>query len=135
MQESLTFTREPLGLRLNLLASAVGSFCYVVGSVFFVPALLASAPSAGPLGFDVGSAIIAASQAVKTARLLRARADLSAVVVEAGAGVGAACFLGGTLVIFTAPLNVVLAVWLAGSVFFTLGGFALAYRHFVLRVT
>ncbi len=135
VQELFTFTREPLDLRLNIAASALGSACYVTGSVLFAPALLAAAPAAGAAGFDAGSAIIAASQAAKVARLLRARAPPSAVAVEAGAGVGAACFLGGTLVINSAPPATVLAVWLAGSASFTAGGVALAYRHFWLRVT
>jgi len=135
VQEFFTFTRAPLDLRANIAASATGSAFYVAGSVCFAPAIVATAPSAGALGFIVGSAVIASSQLAKVARLAHARADASAVAVEACAGVGAALFLAGTLVLPTAPLTVVLVVWLAGSLSFTAGGVALAFRHFWLCVT
>ncbi len=135
VQELLTFRASPCSLRVNMAASACGSFAYVVGSVFFIPSLLNSCPDVGALGFEVGSGVIALSQSAKVARLLLERAALSAIFVEAGAGVGAIFFLVGTLLLPTAPLSLVLALWLAGSGGFSIGGLALGFRHFVLGVT
>jgi len=140
-------------LRLNIACSALGSTLYVVGSVGFFAPVMAATPAVGVWGFLLGSAAIACSQAWKVARLsvgadgrcaLRTlcatRDALTAAGVEAGAGVGAAHFLVGTAMyaVATSPagwMNAILAVWLLGSAFFTLGAGALCYRHFVMGVS
>ena len=134
VQEFFTYT-EQTKLRLNIATSATGSALYVLGSLGFLPSIAASVgPNLGSVGFDAGSAVIAASQSVKVARLLREQADTSAVCVEACAGVGATCFLIGTAGISFLSLDTVLAVWMLGSLAFTAGGAFLAYRHAVLGV-
>jgi hypothetical protein len=135
VQEFLTFRSSSCNLRANIGASACGSSAYVLGSVFFIPSLLSSCPNVGAVGFEVGSGVIAISQSAKVARLLFERSALSAIMVEAGACVGAIFFLVGTLLLPTAPLPTVLALWLAGSGGFTIGGLALGFRHFLLGVT
>jgi hypothetical protein len=56
-------------------------------------------------------------------------------------GLGAWCFFFGTSLYAVGPLEgedslltVVLQIWVLGSVWFTLGGCFVAYRHFVMRV-
>jgi hypothetical protein len=57
--------------------------------------------------------------------------------IEFNAGVGATCFLIGTLMYDAGPLDAVwtavLALWTVGSIFFTFGGMFMAYRHFVMH--
>lgn len=157
VQELVTYAASPWPLRANIGMSAAGSTLYVLGSLGFLPPLFAAAPAVGAWGFIGGSALIGVSQAWKTARLaasgpggrgppslaaLAASADTAtAVGVEAGAGVGAACFLVGTAMFACDTSGVgpwwggVLALWMAGSVAFTAGACFLAWRHFVMRVT
>ena len=149
--EFCTFTDAPL-LRANIALSAAGSALYVLGSVGFFPIVATWSPSLGVAGFIGGSALIAVSQTWKTARLScdaesgRAsgatllRVAGSAAGVEASAGLGATCFLVGTAMYAVGPLAgtwlaTILAIWVAGSVFFTVGAGFLAFRHFWLCVT
>jgi hypothetical protein len=74
-------------------------------------------------------------------RAPRALPRLRAAGVELSAGIGAACFLFGTIAYDAGPVEgpnsilfAVLCVWTAGSFWFTAGGLFLAYRHFVMRV-
>ena len=57
--------------------------------------------------------------------------------VEGGAGIGAWFFFFGTLALWRDPDSAenyehVLATWVAGSVFFTVGGIFLIIRHFIM---
>lgn len=140
-------------LRYNIACSALGSTLYVVGSVGFFAPVLAATPAVGVWGFLLGSAAIAGSQAWKVARLsvgadgrcalralLASRDVLTAAGVEASAGLGAAHFLVGTAMyaVATEPpawMNAVLAVWLLGSAWFSLGAGFLCVRHFVMGVS
>ena len=143
--EFFTFTEEAF-LRLNISISAMGSTAYVLGSLGFAPSLAAASPQLGNLGFLVGSALIAASQAWKVARLCGAprpppphpQEDAPlAVGVEAGAGLGALFFLVGTALsmqgwVAGGQLTVVLVLWAVGSLSFSLGGACLWWRHYRL---
>lgn len=132
--EFFTFTSLPL--RLNILASAVGSSAYVLGSIGFFPSVMSASPpgtALGVFGFEIGSGVIALSQFFKVRRLLVGRADASSLLVEAGAGVGASFFLVGTCLI-DYNYQLVLNLWILGSIAFTVGGLALSYRHFALNV-
>ena len=139
-----------------------GSALYVAGSVGFLPSIAAAAPRLGVWGFVLGSAFIAWSQLWKTHRIGGGEAEdgngiivgggfrlaafmsvdaFTAAGVELSAGLGALCFLFGTLWYDVGPLEgpgsvlaSVLWVWVAGSCWFTLGGCFLAGRHFVMRV-
>ena len=149
VQEFFTFTSER-PLRANIALSACGSLLYVVGSAGFFPAAEAVAPAVGVWGFLLGSALIFVSQCMKLARisggggcsgLCASRGAATAALVEGGAGLGALLFLLGTAV-YAAPAGqeasgaaTVLALWVGGSVAFTVGGLALAYRHFVMGVS
>jgi hypothetical protein len=137
--EFLVYTACPL--RFNILLSAVGSLCYIAGSIGFFPAVAASTALVGNLGFFIGSALIFVSQCWKLLRIfLTGRVcleDGSAVGVEAGAALGALFFLIGTYLTWltSASYALVLFLWLAGSFFFTLGSLFLAFRHFVLKIS
>ena len=146
--ETAAYVRAPCALRLNIGCSAAGSALYVAGSTGFLPAVAASSASAlGLAGFLAGSALIAASQTWKVARLLRglagsggggSRADAAtAICVEAGAGLGALLFLVGSALDAPAAAavagpGVVLALWMAGSVSFSIGAAFLLARHYAL---
>lgn len=147
LQEFWTYTTDPM-LRTNIALSATGSFLYVVGSVGFFPHVFSKTPVVGLLGFIGGSALIGISQLWKTARYMSTRGTpcaerCTAIGVELNAGIGAWCFLVGTALFAAAPgvaptgdtLLVILGVWEAGSVFFTLGAVFLAFRHAVLRIS
>jgi hypothetical protein len=141
VQEFVTFTVDAR-LRSNIALSAIGSSLYVAGSVFYFPQLGPGAGGAasGVVLFIAGSAVIAASQAIKVTRLLRADPPppcvASAVGVEASAGVGASLFLIGSLGVGAGwALALILSLWLIGSIAFTTGGCFLAHRHFVLSLS
>lgn len=78
-------------------------------------------------------------------RTLVASVDsFTAAGVEGGACLGAWAFFVGTCMYdySTAEqlfgiqwMNAILDIWMAGSIFFTIGAFFLSYRHFVLRIT
>jgi hypothetical protein len=144
--EFFTFTR-PILLRLNIAASALGSLCYVIGSLFFVPVLAAVKGGAlvGNWGFIFGSWFIGCSQVFKVARIMRDRTVSSAadrataVGVEGGACVGAWCFFVGTLLYNysaddSSDLTAVFSLWLVGSIAFLVGGLFLTFRHAVMGI-
>jgi hypothetical protein len=65
----------------------------------------------------------------------------TAAGVELSAGLGAICFFIGTSLYEHGPiegpgsmLDLVLQIWLAGSVLFTAGGLFLSWRHFIMGV-
>jgi hypothetical protein len=116
---------------------------YVIGSVGFLPFLFDASPVLGEGGFILGSALIGSSQAWKVARLSRGQVcgspdTATAIGVEAGAMVGALCFLVGTLMFASGrPLvggwyERILGLWLLGSASFTAGALFLGYRHFAM---
>jgi hypothetical protein len=148
--EFFTFTTLPL-LRANISLSALGSTLYVVGSVGFFPALYNVSEVPGVWGFILGSAFIAVSQVCKLvrigwsereegfalSRLTSSPDSLTSTGTEGGAALGATFFLVGTLLLWlnAASFFVVVLLWTLGSLAFTTGGLALAYRHFVLQIT
>jgi len=149
--EFLTFKECPL--RANISLSAIGSTFYVIGSVGFLPSIMTVTTAVGVWGFIIGSAFIGCSQAWKVVRLaygdegrpalktLVANRDVfTATGVEFNAGVGAWCFFVGTAMYAHATdpsgwMNAILGIWMAGSVFFTLGALFLCSRHFVLGLS
>lgn len=123
----------------------------------FFPSFAATNPAIGVWGFILGSFFIGVSQMWKTYRIGKGGLDsgkgfmISTIIgeidgftqagVEFSAGLGAWCFFFGTVLYDQGPIegegsvmDTVLITWLAGSVWFTLGGTFLAYRHFVMRV-
>jgi len=152
--EFFTFT-EDFFLRCNIAISAAGSFFYVIGSCGFLPQFPSlpsnfSTPLVGDWGFILGSILIGCSQVWKLVRIgwdkaggysplhnFSSKEVGTSTGVEGGACVGAWCFFVGTVLYLLYPvtlLQVVLWTWMVGSIFFTLGGFFLAYRHFVMGV-
>lgn len=147
------FTFDGAVLRTNICMSMTGSALYVIGSVGFFPTVVAFNPRIGVWGFVLGSAFIGWSQLWKTHRIgggeheegfklsnMAAKDAATATGVELGAGLGALCFLFGTLLYDNGPLEgpgsvlgIVLWTWIAGSLLFTAGGCFLAARHFVMR--
>lgn len=142
VMEFVTFT-SPCLLRSNIALSALGSACYVAGSVGFFPAVYSATAVVGVWGFIVGSALIGVSQLCKIWRIAHFAAQeqvagdaASASGVEGGAAAGAWLFFAGTLLLLlNGDYFSVLVTWMAGSLAFTLGGVSLALRHFVLRIT
>ena len=135
--EFFTFT-SPCLLRSNIALSALGSACYVAGSIGYFPALLAASPALGVWGFLAGSALIGLSQLFKLRRIAsnageqQVRGDAAtACGVEGGAAAGAWLFFAGTLLGMLSPSAqlAVLGLWMGGSVAFTVGGVSLAGRH------
>jgi hypothetical protein len=130
---------DPQLLRLNILASALGSTAYVVGSVGFIPvvASMPGGPDVGNWGFIVGSWFIGVSQICKVVRIWRdadidSRTDrCTSIGVEGGAGIGAWCFFVGTIMFafFPDAVSAALVIWLVGSLAFLCGGLFLTGRH------
>jgi len=141
-------------LRINISMSATGSLLYLIGSLGFLPQILATYPFIGIWGFILGSFFIGCSQLWKTARIASTETGhfklssifshtdaATATGVEFGACVGAWCFFFGTILFDQGPLEgpdsvlqTVLWTWIAGSVAFTIGGLFVAWRHFVMGV-
>jgi YrhK-like protein len=149
--EAFTFKECPL--RGNILMSAAGSTCYILGSIGFLPEILNNSNLLGVWGFILGSALIFVSQCWKVARLsagpngwpslkaaLANKDVATAIGVEAGACLGALFFLIGTI-IYGRPdatdgmINTAIWLWMVGSVAFTTGAAFLSWRHFVMRIT
>lgn len=140
-------------LRFNIALSATGSTLYVVGSLGYLPAVLAATEAVGVWGFILGSALIGTSQIWKLLRyatddagrtslgvLLSSRDRATAAGVEGGACLGAWLFFVGTVMYAHAVtpdawMTAILAVWMAGSAFFTVGAMFLCHRHFVMGVS
>jgi hypothetical protein len=144
--EFFTFTDNGW-MRANIAISAVGSTCYVIGSVGFFPTIFNTSMTCGLIGFIVGSAFISASQTWKILRLRREEGSMfnsvgtaTQVGVEGGAMIGGYCFLVGTAMFASgkplegARFETILAIWLVGSIGFTIGSIFLWYRHFVMGV-
>jgi hypothetical protein len=144
---ALSLSPSPPLLLANVALSCAGSSLYVIGSAGFLPQLSGPAaggsgfglagPALGVWGFFLGSLLIGVSQCFKLARLARggcAAADArNAAGVEASAGLGALFFLVGTVLFaFGASAPLVLAVWMAGSVAYTVGAACIIWRHAVM---
>ena len=144
-------------LTINILCSFTGSALYILGSVGFFPSVAALYPTVGVWGFILGSFFIGCSQMWKTYRIGKGglgsdktfhlktiTMDLDSFTqagVEFSAGLGAWCFFFGTLIYEQGPIEgddsvlpTVLFTWMAGSLWFTLGGVFLAYRHTAMGV-
>lgn len=149
VMEFYTPDYKVLPLRYNIAMSATGSFFYVLGSIGYLPSILAQTEALGVWGFIVGSFLIGCSQAWKVTRLSQGKdgryslrtilgsSDIfTAAGVEAGAGMGAWLFFAGTAFQdANGAFDSVLWMWLAGSVAFTSGAAFLAYRHFVMGIS
>jgi hypothetical protein len=152
-------------LRINIACSLLGSLLYVIGSAGFLPHMYEYSPLVGIGGFWGGSLAIGSSQAWKLTRILStttprladdpdddniltAEHRTNAACVEGGAMVGGYCFLIGTTLFWRGPIagdddcmiscgnyDIVLALWMVGSVAFTFGGWSLARRHYVYKIT
>ena len=146
LQEFWTYA-DPV-LRFNIALSASGSLLYVIGSLGFLPVVFAESPIIGLAGFIGGSVLIGISQLWKVYRYATTR-DLSweqrgtAIGVELSAGMGAWLFFIGT-VVYALSSNAspqpselvrILDVWIAGSIFFTIGAAFLTFRHACMRVS
>ena len=140
IQEFFTFTDDNL-LRLNISISATGSLAYVIGSLGYIPSIESDYPLLGIVGFIIGSLLIFCSQLWKLYRIgwpFKNKDTLTASLVEGGACLGGLFFLIGSVLVELIPNNDatlwVLVLWLIGSISFTIGGFSLSYRHFVLNL-
>lgn len=140
IQEFFTFTDDNL-LRLNISISATGSLAYVIGSLGYIPSIESDYPLLGIVGFILGSLLIFCSQLWKLCRIgwpFKNKDTLTASLVEGGACLGGLFFLIGSVLVVLIPNNDanvwVLVLWLIGSISFTIGGFSLSYRHFVLNL-
>ena len=141
--EYFTYTDEPW-LRTNISCSAIGSLLYVIGSIGYIPAVYAMTALIGEYGFIFGSLFIGCSQTWKVCRLSLVDGGacgtlptITAIGVEAGAGIGAWCFFVGTIMYVHGPLmgafyDHILWVWICGSIAFTVGSLFLSYRHFIM---
>ncbi len=150
VMEFFTFTENPI-IRANMLCSIIGSLLYVIGSIGFFPEIYNDTDVIGIWGFILGSFFIGSSQLWKTYRIGKGKgasfrfsnliADVDActqVGVELNAGLGGWYFFVGTIMYTRGTEGPwylhVLYVWTAGSLFFLLGSFSLAYRHFIMHV-
>jgi hypothetical protein len=147
--EFFTFVEEPC-LRTNIALSAIGSLLYIIGSVGWLPQIMAQSQVWGIWGFILGSFFITVSQAWKVHRIgsngrasrgfhvdniMGTKEQFTAAGVEAGAGLGALCFLIGTLMYYAGcNFTVVLWIWIAGSSSFTIGSLFLGYRHAAMKL-
>ena len=144
--ELFTFTDDGW-IRANIVMSTVGSTFYVIGSVGFFPAIFNASMTCGLLGFIFGSACIGASQTWKLRRLSREEGGMfgsvgtaTQVGIEGGAMIGGYCVLVGTTMFASGkPLEgawfeAILAIWVVGSVAFTIGSLFVGFRHFVMGV-
>ena len=125
--------------------SIIGSSCYLIGSVGFLPTPYAFTPLVGILGFISGSFFIFCSEIWKIHRIwasTKGNDRASALFVEAGAMFGGLFFFIGTSLYWKGPLpgstdckvtcsnyNTILVLWIIGSIAFTIGGLALSFRH------
>lgn len=118
-------------------------------AVGFFPSIFGATNAVGVWGFILGSTAIGASQAWKVHRigrgggppsafsmrgLVASRDSATSCGVEAGACVGALCYLVGTAMFRAGPLDGpnyagVLGLWVAGGACFTVGGGFLAFRR------
>jgi len=148
--EFFTFVDNYL-LRVNISLSATGSTLYILGSIGWFPQVMDVSQALGVWGFILGSLFIAVSQAWKVHRIgsigevrdgfhidniLVSTEQFTAAGVEAGAGIGASCFFVGTAMYGAGfpDFDLVLWIWIVGSVSFTAGSLFLGYRHAVLRL-
>jgi hypothetical protein len=126
-------------LGLNFFLSAIGSLLYLVGSVFIIPSF--NTPNLGAWGFIVGSVFVWLAQLWKVHRMQPLKREhwtvdeWSALQVDLMASTGGFWFLVGTAASLSprVPLVAVVNMWVVGSIAFTWSGFALLYRHFVLK--
>jgi hypothetical protein len=151
VMEFFTFTEIPI-IRINISCSMTGSLFYVIGSIGFFPELYNRTDVIGIWGFILGSFFIGTSQLWKTYRIGKGKGDKFSITnlftdedaytqvgVELNAGFGAWSFFIGTIMYLHGPLEGpwyihVLYIWTAGSFFFLLGSFSLAYRHFIMKI-
>lgn len=157
VQEFFTF-KDDLMLRINICCSMFGSLLYLIGSAGFLPSIYGWSPLVGILGFWGGSLSIGCSQTWKLFRILSTPDDpknplaaihrINAACVEGGAMVGGFSFLIGTTFFWRGPIEgddtclvtcnnyeLVLAFWVMGSLAFSFGGWSLAKRHIVYKIT
>ena len=160
LQEFFTYRDNSNLLRTNISLSATGSLFYVIGSVGFLPSVYDTTAMVGIWGFILGSAFIFGSQSWKVTRIIRedlAETDESgakrtgftslrncsktAIGVEADAGLGALMFLIGTVMYLVnleagsvLVFDIIIWIWILGSIFFTIGSLFLNYRHFLMKL-
>ena len=120
---------------VNFAYSALGSLLYLIGSVMFIPEL--DSIVLGTWVFIFGSAIIFTSQAWKIYRCESFSDDVTAVNVDAFAGLGGLAYLVGSTQFLPAydlndaDTNAAAAWFTLGGSAFTLSGLAIVYRYFI----
>ncbi|CAF5035924.1 unnamed protein product [Rotaria sp. Silwood1] len=150
---------SPLGLwersevGINVFASVCGSICYLIGSIFFIPAL-SNYLIAGDWLFIVGSALIFLSQGWKVFRLSRMNPDdktdhkfrfanilrdAPTFFADTFTGFGGVFYFVGTI-LFLPRFNLsdfdenrASILFVVGGCCFTLGGFFLQYIYYCSR--
>jgi len=119
---------------LNFFLSVCGSFLYLWGSVYFIPAL--DKIVEGTVIFIVGSAVIFTSQAWKLSRYPNYTDDAVGVHVDAGAGIGGLAYLVGSVCflpaycVTDADTTRAATIFTLGGVLFLYSGLAIMYRYF-----
>lgn len=116
---------------MNQFLSFLGSFQYLIGSIYFIPQL--DHEVLGTWLFITGSGFIVVSQVLK---FLIGLPDLPSKILELNSGLGAFCFLVGSI-IFLPMHNTsyvtedVAATWfVVGSFNFFITAVTITYRHF-----
>ncbi len=143
--EGLSNKFKEAELGLNFFCSAIGSFIYLIGSIFFIPSLDMLVP--GEYSFIYGSIVIFLSQSWKCWRTMfcgedneikfiksNIMEDFSGFNIDVHAGLGGFCYAIGTY-LFKNMQNdndqISATNWfMAGGFFFSLSGFFMQYRYF-----
>lgn len=122
--------RSQRRLRGILVVSIVGLVFYVVGSIAFLPDIVAAAPAACVACIAFGSALLAVRYAAELTAMARGKhSQALAVSATALAMTGAVSFLLGSWIVWQAApaagsalLEAVFWLWLVGSLGWTLSG-------------
>lgn len=140
-------------LKLNICISLIGSTLYIIGSIGFLPSVVnAYSSGMGIWGFILGSLFIGCSEVWKLKRIgtndsnqfsfknfFQSIDYLTQAGVESGACFGGCFFFIGTIMYNNGNTEgsgfmTVLAIWITGSLSFTVGSLFLFYRHGIMRV-
>eukprot|EP00298_Acanthocystis_sp_HF-20_P003417 c13776_g1_i1.p1 GENE.c13776_g1_i1~~c13776_g1_i1.p1 ORF type:complete len:256 (-),score=88.55 c13776_g1_i1:42-761(-) len=124
--------------------SPIGIWGFILGSFFIGASQFwkvhrigsQSAESADPYTHLEDGGRQTKTQGFHFANLFNGKDNFSGLCVELNAGIGGWCFFVGTLMYNYGDVAnqffLILGIWVAGSVFFTLGALSLGVRHFIL---
>lgn len=144
-------SRQRAGNGINFFSSAIGSFCYLIGSVCFIPEL--DSFTIGGYIYAAASVLIVISQACKLYRtgfdftdkdsfsrgfqFSNWLIDTPGTYIDGLAGFGGVCYLVGSI-LFLPQYDINDAVAYAAAVWFQIGGvayflssLAMGYRYFL----